>query len=359
MDIGDEVKRAMDAAVRERSVVTLLMAGRTGVGKSTLVNAVFSGNLAETGHGRPVTKDTREYTKEGLPLCILDTRGMETAAYDQSLRELKNVLRDRNGDPKVDRHIHAAWICVAEDSRRVEDAETETCNVLAKHTSVVGVVTKARADQGFRAEVQRLLPDAKNVVRVRAIREELDDGHVLEPEGLVKLVELTMTLVPESQRRAFVAAQRASIDLKKRHARGLITAAVATAGAAGAAPIPFSDAALLVPIQIGMLAGISATFGITLTAAFLSTLVASMAGATGATLVGRALVGGLLKLLPGAGSLVGGVISGATAMALTGALGEVYVQTLAVVYGRTNGQTPTAAEVQEEFSAQLAAKLEK
>jgi len=359
MDIGDQVKRAVEEAVRERSTVNLLLAGRTGVGKSTLINAVFSCNLAETGQGRPVTKGTREYTKEGLPLCILDTRGLETSAYDETLRELKKVLHDRNGDPKVDRHVHVGWICVAEDSRRVEDAETETCKALAAYTSVVGVVTKARADQGFRAEVQRLLPEAKNVVGVRAIREEFDDGHVLEPAGLVKLVELTMTLVPESQRRAFVAAQRASIDLKKSHARGIVAGAVSTALAAGAAPIPFSDAVLLVPIQIGMLAGISATFGIALTAAFLSTLVASMAGATGATFAGRAVVGALLKLIPGGGSLVGGTISGATAMALTGALGEVYIQTLAVVYGRTDGQSPTAAQVQAEFSTQLAAKFEK
>ena len=40
---------------------------------------------------------------------------------------------------------------------------------------VLGVITKARADQGFRAEVQRLLPEAKNVVRVRALSERFDD----------------------------------------------------------------------------------------------------------------------------------------------------------------------------------------
>jgi uncharacterized protein (DUF697 family) len=36
-----------------------------------------------------------------------------------------------------------------------------------------------------------------------------------------------------------------------------VAAAIATA----ASPIPFSDAFLLVPIQVAMLAGISATFG--------------------------------------------------------------------------------------------------
>jgi len=48
--------------------VNILIAGRTGVGKSTLINAVFQGNFATTGQGRPVTQSTREIKKEGIPL---------------------------------------------------------------------------------------------------------------------------------------------------------------------------------------------------------------------------------------------------------------------------------------------------
>ena len=54
------VKDALREALRERGHVNILIAGRSGVGKSTLINAIFQGNLATTGQGRPVTQDTLE-----------------------------------------------------------------------------------------------------------------------------------------------------------------------------------------------------------------------------------------------------------------------------------------------------------
>jgi uncharacterized protein (DUF697 family) len=74
-----------------------------------------------------------------------------------------------------------------------------------------------------------------------------------------------------------------------------VSAAVALATAAAASPIPFSDAALLVPIQVGMLTSITLIFGVPIEAGFLSTLVASAVGGGGAMMAGRVIVAGLLK----------------------------------------------------------------
>jgi predicted GTPase len=60
INVGEAVKKALDEAMRERGHANILLAGRTGVGKSTLVNSVFQGQFATTGHGRPVTSSTRE-----------------------------------------------------------------------------------------------------------------------------------------------------------------------------------------------------------------------------------------------------------------------------------------------------------
>ena len=68
-----------------------------------------------------------------------------------------------------------------------------------------------------------------------------------------------------------------------------------------------SDAFLLVPIQLGMMGGIANVYGIDLDKA----TIASVAATAAATNVGRSAVGGLLKLIPGVGTLVGGAINAA------------------------------------------------
>jgi putative ribosome biogenesis GTPase RsgA len=44
-DIGDEVRKQIEDAFRKRGRVTLVIAGRSGVGKSTLINAIFHARL--------------------------------------------------------------------------------------------------------------------------------------------------------------------------------------------------------------------------------------------------------------------------------------------------------------------------
>jgi GTPase SAR1 family protein len=214
-NLAELAKKALHEAIRERGRVNVLIAGRTGVGKSTLVNALFQGSLATTGQGRPVTPHAREIFKEDVPLSVFDTRGLEMADFPEALRALQSFVAERQADRDGNKHVHVAWVCIAEDLRRVEEAETRLAEALSRHMPVVAVVTKARSDQGFRAVVQELLPAARNVVRVRAIAEFLDDGHEIAPMGLRDLVGLTMELVPEAHRRALAAAQKVDLALKR------------------------------------------------------------------------------------------------------------------------------------------------
>jgi uncharacterized protein (DUF697 family)/GTP-binding protein EngB required for normal cell division len=352
--LGALIRDKVQQAMKERGHATVLVAGRSGVGKSTLVNAVFQGHLAETGHGRPVTQEIREYTKPGVPISLIDSRGLELERYAETLAQLERLVAERQQEADPNRHVHCGWVCVSEDSRRVDDGEIRLVELLARQgVPVIGVITKARSDQGFRAEVQRLLPLAKNVVSVRAIAEKLDEGTELPSRGLPELVDVTMTLIPEGHRTAFVAAQRVSLALKQKRARTVIATATAAAAAVGATPIPFADAALLVPIQIGMLVGISATFGLDLDDAFYGTLVTSVAGTVGATIAGRAIVGGLLKLVPGVGSAAGGAISGATAATLTSTLGQSYVTVLSKLLESSHGELPSADVIAKTLTTTL------
>jgi uncharacterized protein (DUF697 family)/predicted GTPase len=343
------VKDALRKALKECGHVNVLIAGRTGVGKSTLINGVFQGNFATTGQGRPVTQNTREIRKEGIPLSIFDTRGLEMADFTKTLDNLKSLVTERSRSIDSSQHIHVAWICIAEDFRRVEPAEEELVKMLVEHhIPVIAVITKARSDQGFRSTVVNILPLVSNAVRVRAIEEEFDEGITLPAMGLRDLVDLTMQVVPEGLRRAFTAAQKVDIELKKTQSHAIVAGAAISAAGMAAIPIPFPDYFAIVPIQIGMLAGISATFGLSIDKSFLSTIVGGAITGSG-TMAGRTIVTNLLKMIPGVGSLVGGTIAAATAAALTTAFGEAYIAALEMLFLDNNGEPPTNEEVAEAF----------
>ncbi len=91
----------------------------------------------------------------------------------------------------------------------------------------------------------------------------------------------------------------------------MIQGAAAAAAAAGAIPLPFSDALIITPIQLSMIAGLAVVYGLSVEAvkAAAAPLVAEVAGVLA--------VGSLTKLLPGFGS----VIQTGVAFALTEGIG--------------------------------------
>lgn len=349
-DLINVVKKAVSTELEKLGHANVLIAGRTGVGKSTLINVVFQGRLAETGQGKPVTQQTKEYTKKGMPISIFDTQGLEIARYKEILVTLESFLNERKQSRNPNEHIHVAWVCISEDSRRIEDAEEDLVKMLAKlEIPVIAVITKARADEGFRATVKRYLPSVRNAISVRAIEEELDGDDdekcILRPKGLKDLVDLTIEVIPEGQVIAFTSAQKVNNDLKKTKSHLVVVGAAATAATAAIVPIPFAHTFAILPIEVAMLASISAIFGLPIDEGFLSTLVGSLfSGGLGA-LAGPAIVAELLKFLPGVGSVAGGVISSSTAAALTTVFGEAYIFTLDALFLKNDGEPPTPHEV--------------
>ncbi len=335
-DIQNEIFEAIQDAARGVGKVNIIISGKTGVGKSTLINSVFRGELAKTGSGQPVTQRTEEISKEGHPITIIDTKGLELQDYEKIIGELAEVVNERSTEHDENRHIHAAWLCIHEDGRRIEDAEQALCTMFKeKNIPVIAVITKSRSDNGFREQVKAALPSATAVVSVRALTEQIDDDGetiTLKEKGLNDLINETAKLLPEARQRAYANAlnskHSAATKLKIERAQMEVNAAAVLAATAGATPIPFSDALVLVPIQVGMLAKISVTFGMETSTAALTTLVTTVLGAGAAALAGRALVTGLLKMIPGGGSLVGGAIAAATASALTKTLGAAYISVL-------------------------------
>jgi uncharacterized protein (DUF697 family) len=126
--------------------------------------------------------------------------------------------------------------------------------------------------------------------------------------------------IPSGERPATGRLQQIDFTRKRAQAKRAIDIASTAAAAAGATPIPFSDAAILVPIQLTMMASISHTYDINLDRA----VTASLAATAAATTAGRSAVANLLKAIPGVGSMVGGAISAGIASGFTWSMGQAW-----------------------------------
>ena len=302
----------------------ILISGQTGVGKSTLINAVFRVPLAEEGTGKPVTKNVQRYEVPGVPVTIYDTPGIELGNVKKDvIRDyIKTIADSRKGGP--DKVIHVAWYCIDAGQTRVQDYDVEIIDALAAEVPVILVLTQCIDDERAaaleRAIAAEKLPIEGSPIRTLA-RERRVAGHTIEPRGLEELVERTNEVLPEAVRRAFTNAQGVVIRLKANQARAVVGASSVAAAGIGAVPIPVPDAAVLMPVQIGMLASINAIFGIDMGSDRSVNLIRGLLGQGGVTVVGRQIAANLLKVIPGVS-----IINASVAAALTAALGEAYIQ---------------------------------
>lgn len=114
------------------------------------------------------------------------------------------------------------------------------------------------------------------------------------------------------------------LDQQIAKANKIILSFTASAGATGLLPLPIADAPLLIAQQTAMVAALSDAYQINLKKSGLKSLVFSVLGITGTTVLGKTITGSLFKLIPGIGSVGGALVCSATASALTGALGAAY-----------------------------------
>ena len=107
-------------------------------------------------------------------------------------------------------------------------------------------------------------------------------------------------------------------------AKNIIHSASGAAGAVALSPIPFTDATLLVPIQVTMITSLFKAYD----QKVMEGAVRGAVWAVAATSFGRGVVGNALKFIPGIGTTTGAAISMATAVGLTKAIGWAIVNEL-------------------------------
>lgn len=349
--------------------LNVMIIGKTGVGKSTLINNIFNEKLAETGSGKPVTQSIRKLEKHDFPLAIYDTPGLELDgenAIDSLLDEVTKEIETGVNSGDIGKAIHCLWYCVSTPTHRFEQSEIDFLRKFLGKTSkfdvpVIIVLTQSYSKKDAKELSNEIEKEDLHVVKIIPVLAEnfvIDDDYTVKAYGLNTLAEVMYNVIPEALQKTFVAVQKASFEMKKKSALNIIKITSASAAATGVIPIPMSDAPILISLQAGMIAKITAAFGISLKSGSLTAIIAGLFGTTGTTVIGKTIVANLLKLIPGVGTIAGGAISGATAAALTAALGESYVIVISKIYmGELNIDDLTTEKGLKELAEALKERL--
>ncbi len=315
--------------------VNIIVAGKTGVGKSSLINYIFGKEVAKVGDGKPVTQEIQEYDLENDNITLFDTKGIEAKDYEKTLDNIKKYLELKQDSPDENDDIHIAWLCISERGDRVEEADRELLKILSEAgIPVIGVFTKreSKRESSFVNKVveDNLLPEAKAIVRVRSITEEveIEDNLVeLKPKGAEELLEETYKYMSEGRKNAIKKAQTAvlkdRIEAMSKEADVLTNWYAAGAAAIGATPLPFADSLALAALQTKMVVDINTIYRVDAGTHTFTDIAAALITITGVAQVGK-LAAGLLKVIP----VIGWTANAGVAAGITKGIGFGYSEYL-------------------------------
>lgn len=369
--IAQDCLNAINDRIKNLKTLNIMVIGKSGVGKSTLINSLFRGNFAETGLGRPVTSEIRRIVKKDYPLAIYDTPGFELSSGQQNKvkDEILSIIKEGYSSKDVNECIHCIWYCINVGGNRTFDVSElkwlQEFTEINKVTQVPIIVVLTQSVPKSKAQEMKQLVEKENldivkVIPVLAQDMDFDEEYIAMAYGLDSLIDIMVEVLPIELQSTLQNVQKASLESKVKASHMLVATAVATSFGAGFAPIPFSDAALLVPTQISMIAGVTVIFGLDISKSFLTSFVSATIGSAGAMVLGKTIVANLLKLIPGAGTVAGGLISGTTAGIITTALGEAYINIMRMVYkGEISKEDLYSEEGQKTMSHLFKMELKK
>ncbi|MFK0731725.1 MAG: GTPase family protein [Gloeotrichia echinulata GP01] len=238
----EPVTKAVASVIEGIQAPNILVMGATGVGKSTLINAVFGSDLATVGAGLPVTQDFDVYSN-GL-VNIYDSAGYELGKEECFVDRILNFLAEKQQEG-IDQQIHLVWYIINASSARVTIFEKKILDS-TNQQEIPAIIVLSQCDRAREEEIQNVrealtsfkLNKVYDTLEIAAAPLLIRGQPICEPFGLEELVDKTIQLLPEIYTDAVRMAQIVNLKSKRELAWKFIAAAAAVTFGSAWIPIP-------------------------------------------------------------------------------------------------------------------------
>ena len=140
----------------------VLIMGKTGTGKSTLLNYLCDSRIAETGSGKPVTGEgIYEYpvTINGQEVRVFDSWGIEAGKVERWKILIDQSLKEHGVQKRMEDWFHSVIYCIQAGGGRIEEIDTEIIRrFLVDGYLLTVVLTKAdQVDEQDEQQMRKVL----------------------------------------------------------------------------------------------------------------------------------------------------------------------------------------------------------
>lgn len=209
----------MDDLDNQKYPTNVLILGKTGVGKSSLLNYLFGKTIADTKAGNPVTtigihKQPPFHYKD-IDIVIYDSWGLEPDKGDEWRKIIEDTVYS-NGLKEIKDWYHTIIYCIDAKRSRIDDFELEIIQKLADggNRLVFALTRSDVASQEEIAAISKILNRFNfEQVKVCSCYRKLIGGKTIEPEGRDELIlaicrNLTDNLFSKSLKKYLIEANK-------------------------------------------------------------------------------------------------------------------------------------------------------